>query len=320
MAATRSQRLNMVDLARLAGVSVSTVSRALAGSPLVSQSLRTEIARLAAHHGYVVNERARALRLQRTNIINVIVVRPDENQSISQAPQIGEFLANLSDALLENGQDILLSQVGGGGLRSISSLLGSQQADGIIALDLTSQMAGWEGLDDASSPLVLWTEMVELAPNGMVGVDHFEAGRLACEALLSRGCRRLAFIGDEDHAASLENLAGFQFLAGRVHACARPTVVHHQTGKTLSEAQHLRLSHADGVVLSRMSGGEFAPPIPNAAIVSIDTISASPRGATMANVRVDPTASARHLVDHLLRIRSGEAASSVVLPPRLSAC
>ena len=57
----------MADIAKMAGVSTSTVSRALADNPLIPQPLRERIVALALAEGYVVNQQARGLRLQRTS-------------------------------------------------------------------------------------------------------------------------------------------------------------------------------------------------------------------------------------------------------------
>ena len=57
----------MEELAALANVSVSTVSRALAGSSLINEKTRAKIVELAEQHNYQINEKARNFRLKRTN-------------------------------------------------------------------------------------------------------------------------------------------------------------------------------------------------------------------------------------------------------------
>ena len=65
--------LTMADLAKLAGVSKITVSRALAESPLVTAETRERIQALARKHGYKLNVSARNLRLRRSHTVAVIV-------------------------------------------------------------------------------------------------------------------------------------------------------------------------------------------------------------------------------------------------------
>ena len=65
--------LQMTDIAKLAGVSKSTVSRALKDSPLIAATTRERIRRLAQQAGYAVNPVASSLRSRQTGVITVAV-------------------------------------------------------------------------------------------------------------------------------------------------------------------------------------------------------------------------------------------------------
>jgi len=66
-------RLKMSDIAAMAGVSISTVSRALQDNPLITAIERERIQKLALEHGYVVNHAARNLRLKTTKTLGLIL-------------------------------------------------------------------------------------------------------------------------------------------------------------------------------------------------------------------------------------------------------
>ena len=89
----------MADIARLAGVSASTVSRALAGSPLVATKKREEIIRLARDRGYVVNTTARNLRLRRTQSLSVAIPLGHEASQPLSDPFYMEMLGHLAEHL-----------------------------------------------------------------------------------------------------------------------------------------------------------------------------------------------------------------------------
>jgi LacI family transcriptional regulator/LacI family repressor for deo operon, udp, cdd, tsx, nupC, and nupG len=67
------RRVSIEDIARRAGVSHTTVSRALRDNPLISSKVRQEIKQLAREMGYVPNGIAQSLQTQRTNTIGVVV-------------------------------------------------------------------------------------------------------------------------------------------------------------------------------------------------------------------------------------------------------
>lgn len=91
----------MADIARIAGVDISTVSRVLAGSLRVAKETRELIDQILRDTGYVVNERGRALRDGRANQVLVIV-------SDIGAPFYSDVVQGIVETLAERDINVLL--------------------------------------------------------------------------------------------------------------------------------------------------------------------------------------------------------------------
>ena len=105
----KPNKITMAELARLANVDVSTVSRALNDSPLVKQETKSDILKIAAETGYAVNASARNLRRQSSEAIGIVIpLRPESGQTISD-PFFLEMVGAVSQAASERGYDLIIS-------------------------------------------------------------------------------------------------------------------------------------------------------------------------------------------------------------------
>lgn len=108
-ASATPRRTQMVDIARLAGVSASTVSRALSGSALIPEATRERILALARSLNYQVNVGAANLRKRSVQTVGVVVLS-DSMQSLSD-PFILNLFGSVADALDAQGSNVLLTRL-----------------------------------------------------------------------------------------------------------------------------------------------------------------------------------------------------------------
>lgn len=204
----QAEALVMSDIASLAKVSKSTVSRALAGNPLISERTRERIMQLARDHGYAINPVARSLRLGQTRTIAVLIPLRHAPQQHVYDPFFTEMLAHLGDALGARGYDLLLSKVIDTATNWIEEPIRTRRADGAIVIGQSLEHKAMNTAAASGIPFVVWGAKLPRQKYISVGTDNFEGGALATRHLLDRGHRKIAFLGDHRAPEVFERYRG----------------------------------------------------------------------------------------------------------------
>ena len=191
----RPARPQMADIARLAGVSVSAVSRALRGSHEIGEETRKRIAELARSMNYTVNVGAANLRLKQNSTVAVVLPFMTEQRQQLTEPFFIRLISSIANALTERGFEMLLLRVDA----EHANFADSYYAGRAAALIFTGQWLRHERLNElagAGVPFAVWGEQREQQLYCTVGTDNRHGGELATAHLLAQGAQRIAIIGD----------------------------------------------------------------------------------------------------------------------------
>lgn len=187
-APVRTRRGTSYDVARVAGVSQSAVSRAFRPGASVAPATRARIYEAAKQLGYRPNALAEALITRRSNLVAVVI----SNLTNLYYPEV---LAELAARLSERGMRVLLFALEAeSAIDDVLDQIWRYQVDGaIVAARLSpTQLAAFQAEDVA---LVLYNRTSEDAPVASVSCEYSTGERTLVDRLVGAGCRRFGLIG-----------------------------------------------------------------------------------------------------------------------------
>ena len=330
MGAVTSSVRSISDLALIAGVSVSTVSRALTGKGTLNQTTRDRIRAIASEHGFRLNVAAQNLRLGRTGAIGVLLPLGHERGQALSDPFFSTMLGHLAEALTERGYDLLLSRVVPERDMWLDDFVRSGRTDGVIMVGQSDQGAVLNRAAEHYRAMVVWGAYDPGNAYTTVGSDNYAGGVLAARHLVARGCKRLAYFGHLDAPEFTARQAGF--ISALPDEIRRNTAIVASAitpdASRASAHDYFAAGHPpDGVFAGSDVGaisiigaaGEYGISIPrDMAVVGFDDILlARLSHPPLTTVRQDIEGGARMLVDLLLRRMAGADTQSVQFAPQL---
>lgn len=199
-------RVTIKDVARKAGCSINTVSRALNGKPEISPATKARILEVAAQLGYRPNRLARGLRSNKTGIIGVIVADIG-NPYFSMVVKGIVKTARAYDyniVLLSTDEDYNREK------EAIQVLL-SERVDGVLIAPTQKGTETIEELVESEVPFVLMSRYFAELDTDYVIMDDLKGGFLATEYLVNQGHNRIAMINGPVHISSArERFEGYK--------------------------------------------------------------------------------------------------------------
>lgn len=328
-------KVTSFDIAYSAGVSQSTVSRALSDSKLVNKETRDRIKKLAKELNYKVDKNASNLRRQHSQTIALLLFEDPTSDDSLINPFFISMLGSITKATAVAGYDLLVS---------FQNLMDdwhavyedSNKADGLILLgygSYTDYEYKLSQLEEQGTHFLRWGAPDKNHPGISIGCDNFLGGVEITEHLVSLGHKKFAFIGHADESAPefKGRFDGFMSVleesgldtAGVVQKNAIST----ELGGYEAALQLLKDIQPDAIVCASdliamgairaiRSRGMKVPQ--DIAVVGYDNIQISAFGSTpLTTVNQNTQVAGELLVSNLLKLINNEPVSDHLLSPEL---
>ncbi|WP_027330102.1 LacI family DNA-binding transcriptional regulator [Marinimicrobium agarilyticum] len=332
----KDEKPTSFDIAYRAGVSQSTVSRALRDSPLVNEATRKRIQAIARELKYKVDKNARNLRSKQTRTIALLLC---EDQGIGDSminPFFLSMLGSITRACANRQFDLLVS------FQQMSDdwhadFEDAHRADGIIFLgygDYVTYVEKLIHLNTVGAHYITFGPVLPGQPGMSIGCDNYNGAYKATRHLLRLGRRRIAFIGEaSEHAPEFKRrYEGYaraleEFGIDADPALQVPAETSEFEGRAGIETLLARGAKFDAVfgasdliAIGAIQGLEAAGmTVPaDVAVVGFDDIpAASYTHPPLTTVQQNTKLAGELLVDNLLKMIEGEKPESFLLPTDL---
>lgn len=198
------------DLAKQAGVSISTASRALNDSPAVNVRTKQKIWKLARELDYPFRAYMPAGPIGANATISIVVPRPQSREGRMADPFFFELLAGIGDAARERGCDILLSYIAPSSYDELATAMSTSRSDGVIFLGQSTLHEAFNRLAEVEDRFVVWGASLPEQSYCSVGSDNIAGGRRATSHLARLGRKRIVFLGDSDAPEIGQRMRGYR--------------------------------------------------------------------------------------------------------------
>lgn len=203
----RSNQITIKDIARILGISPSTVSRALKDHPDINSDTKKAVNELAIKLNYQPNAVALSLKNSRSNTIGIII------------PEIVHYffssvISGIEDIASQRGYTVIICQSNESFEREVANAkaLLSHRVDGILVSisKQTNTFNHFENLQEGGIPLVFFDRIAPGINADQVIIDDIEASYHATRHLIENGCKRIAhFAGPQSLVIGRDRLQGY---------------------------------------------------------------------------------------------------------------
>jgi DNA-binding LacI/PurR family transcriptional regulator len=206
----KKQVQTIADIARLAKVSKSTVSRALNDSPLIGDETKVRIRAIARQNNFQINIPARQLSMQKSRTIAFVTHAYHKDFSVADLFGL-EIMGGVSSGLYASRYDMLVVHVDPNDTDWARKYLDTGRVDGFILMTSMRKQYHIQELLDIGAPFIVWGIPLPGCCYCSVMGDNVTGGRLAADHLIRSGRKRIAFLGGPSEELEVQQrLDGFK--------------------------------------------------------------------------------------------------------------
>lgn len=196
-----SYRVSIKDIAKAAGVSYSTVSRALNDSPLISQNVRDNIHEIARSMGYTPNALAQSLQSHQTNSVGLVITTIAD-------PFFADIVHGVEDEARKAGISVFFASSNNDPEEEIRIIetFGRRRVDGVIVASSRIGPGYAERLGQIRIPVIVVNTEAQEDQNNLfsVSINDFLGACQAVQYLIDIGHRKIGYLGVSNRPASNE--------------------------------------------------------------------------------------------------------------------
>jgi DNA-binding LacI/PurR family transcriptional regulator len=321
------------DIARIASVSKSTVSRALNDSPLIKPETKERIQAIARQLDFRINAPARNLSLRQSHTV-AYVTHAYDMECFSMDDLFGlEIMGGISHGLSTLGYDMLVAHVNPRETGWAHQYLDSGRVDGFILMTGSRKQSHIKALAEMGAPFIVWGMPNPKYNCCSVTGDNLAGGTLATEHLICCDRQRIAFLGGPSEEAEVQQrFKGYEAAlqaAGRSVDPRRLAYGDYSHGSGINAMQRLLEQSPDldavfvnsdlmaiGAINVIQNSGKRVPE--DIAVVGYDDLSiAAFNNLPLTTVRQNIPLAGRMLAQNLVQLIQTGATTNVTLPVEL---
>jgi len=243
---TTRKTTRLEDLARIAGVSTATISRALNDSPNVNRETKRRIWKLAQEHNYHFRPTMPALLSGAASTIAIVIPTHSSRDAKADDPFYLELIGGVAEAARELKCDIAMSHIEPKSYDDLANLVATNRSDGIIFLGQSYLHNQFNALADLDGRFIVWGAELPGQRYCSVGSDNARGGLRATRHLVRLGRTRIAFLGDVDGPEIGQRYQGYVSALEDAGLSVDPSLVH---------PAHFELESAEAAVDAMLARG-----------------------------------------------------------------